>query len=558
MTKSKAKVYIEEHGVYEVDVGENLGRFLASKNLITLPCGGNGLCGLCKVFVEGETSEPTGNEVIRGIRNNNGLRLACQVRILGDVKVRLIREPKPRKLIALQMFSVEIKHVDPLFQVIDNKALESMHRTVFLDTVDSSLSKHVVYNDTIVASLPIEGEDYKILLIDLGTTKIAYQYIGLDGGIKGGGVVSNPLNTYGLDVVSRLSKALENNEYKKDMMKKLTSAIGKLIDENTIACLIAGNTVMESIFMGLPLDSLARKPFQPTMKGPFLKLLSTADRKVPCLLMPFIAGFVGGDAFSDLIATEYIQAKTPYMIIDLGANTEIILVVDRDKPLVYATSTPAGPAFEGHIQYGAMADTGGITSITVKEIDSNGKPVFEYQGVPTGITGSGLISLVAELLRKRLVDKSGRIVKGYELVNGVKCYRITRGEHGDIVFTQHDLREFQKALASVKTGWSILLEKAGLEQSDVEIVFLSGRFGSSINPVDAVYLRLVPVDNPNRIVVGGNMVLTGLYITALYKKFFKHIISFTENVYHVNLAEEKNFMDEWIKALELDTMDTVY
>jgi ferredoxin len=54
-------------------------------------CRGNGACGTCAVRIEGPVSEPTAAERRRlGLpphRADSGLRLACQVSVLGDVAV---------------------------------------------------------------------------------------------------------------------------------------------------------------------------------------------------------------------------------------------------------------------------------------------------------------------------------------------------------------------------------------------------------------------------------------------------------------------------------------
>ncbi len=56
-----------------------------------LNCRGRGVCGTCTVRIEGEVSEPTGAEqrrlAIFPHNQESGLRLACQCKILGDLKV---------------------------------------------------------------------------------------------------------------------------------------------------------------------------------------------------------------------------------------------------------------------------------------------------------------------------------------------------------------------------------------------------------------------------------------------------------------------------------------
>ena len=56
-----------------------------------LHCRGLALCGTCAVRIEGEVSPPTQGEIRRlslaPHKAESGLRLACQVSVLGDLKV---------------------------------------------------------------------------------------------------------------------------------------------------------------------------------------------------------------------------------------------------------------------------------------------------------------------------------------------------------------------------------------------------------------------------------------------------------------------------------------
>lgn len=56
-----------------------------------LNCRGRGVCGSCAVEIEGEVSDPTPTEATRLARfphqGGSVLRLACQVKVLGDVEV---------------------------------------------------------------------------------------------------------------------------------------------------------------------------------------------------------------------------------------------------------------------------------------------------------------------------------------------------------------------------------------------------------------------------------------------------------------------------------------
>jgi ferredoxin len=85
-----------QHQTIEVETGENLrtallraGAPLYNGHARWLNCRGLGTCGTCAVFVQGHLSEPTAVEKAR-LRfpphtPQEGLRLACQCRVLGSV-----------------------------------------------------------------------------------------------------------------------------------------------------------------------------------------------------------------------------------------------------------------------------------------------------------------------------------------------------------------------------------------------------------------------------------------------------------------------------------------
>ncbi len=548
MTQRKARVIVEGYGEFVTNIGTNLGIFLASKNLLILPCNGQGLCGQCRVYVEGKVSEPTGNEILRGLKDN--YRLACQVKILGDVKVRILQKPGIK--FSKASLNISLKKIKPLFKIARSDELRNKHDLILLTNNLRFMDKYFISFKNIVLASRRELESFRILLIDLGTTKIAYQVVNDNGNVLLEDMIFNPLNIYGMDIISRLVKAYEDEKTYLSMQKTLLDKIIEIVKNNhVIAAIVAGNSAMESILLGLPIGQLIEKPYQPYVKGPFIKLVSVKEATIPILVMPMISGFVGGDAFSNIIASEYLNTPTPYMIIDLGTNTEVVLVANRDEPRIYATSAPAGPAFEGYIRSGASVYTGGITHVEITGFRID-KPAFKYEGEPIGIMGSGIVSLVAELLRHGLIDKYGRIVKGYEIVNNSKGFIIADTRGYRIVFTQRDLREFQKAVAAVKAAWRILLNKAGIEPNELKTVYLCGLFGSSIKPDDVLITGLIPPVEKKKIVIAGDMVLSGLRIAVLDEEYYDYALGLLRKIRHVNLAKENNFMKIWVDSLRFE------
>ncbi len=523
----KVKVFVEGYGVIEAHKGVNLGKLLSEHGLLALPCGGRGFCGQCKVFVEGMVSSPTGNELARGM-GHGGVRLACQTRVLGDVRVRLPRIQSVIKPVSRIAISVTISRPKPVFSLGEN-------RVKLLDAVECVCD--------------YARSDGNVLLVDIGTTKIAYQVLDRKTDIVKENLLVNPMVAYGADIITRMTRAVqEPNSYAR-MRKLLTELLIELATENSSPLIVAaGNTVMESMVLGLPLHSLAMKPFEPAAKGPFLYTLGSPRKCYGIMLLaPLVAGFVGGDAVMNLAAVEYMRAEKPFMIIDLGTNTEVILATQDDY---YATSCPAGPAFEGHVSGGTSITLGGASKARFRGFREDGEAILECENGRGGLLGSGVISLVAELVRHKLLSSNGRLTRGYKVVNGVKTLRITCDENGQhVLFTQRDVREFQKAMAAVRASWKKLLNKAGLDPSELRRVFVSGLFGSALDAQDLLLLDLVPPVSEDRIVSSGDLVLPGMKAYVYDENVFLRINRLVRKIVHVNLAEEKDFMNLWTSSL---------
>jgi len=193
---------------------------------------------------------------------------------------------------------------------------------------------------------------------------------------------------------------------------------------------------------------------------------------------------------------------------------------------------------------------GGVTRVRfVGLYDGVARFNVESIGEPRGLLGPGVVSLVAELYRHKLVDPSGRFARGYTVRGGSKLFIIE--ERYGVVFTQRDMREFQKAYAAVKTSWRILLREAGLKPEDLKLVIVAGTFGSTVDKRDLIDLGLVPVCEESKVAYGGNMVLSGLRVILLDASYLRDAGEILGRVNHVNLAEHPDYTRVWIESLRL-------
>ena len=77
--------------IYKARDEENLSDLIKkSKVDIKMPCK-KGKCGKCAIKIEGSVNPPTKNErkSLSEKELENGYRLACEIKILGDIKIKM-------------------------------------------------------------------------------------------------------------------------------------------------------------------------------------------------------------------------------------------------------------------------------------------------------------------------------------------------------------------------------------------------------------------------------------------------------------------------------------
>ncbi|RLE80979.1 MAG: hypothetical protein DRJ51_04770 [Thermoprotei archaeon] len=572
----KVKVRILPYNIEaEAEEGENLADIIArSVSGFVLPCGGRGFCGLCKVkVIDGRLTNLTGNEKLHGIEPP--FRLACQARVLSDVVVELEGVGRLRALASGIEPRIEYKY--PLSSSklisIDGRPHQPLDKWI-IRKVDT---KGVTFNALKKLSLLWEkGTFYSVifedkivdfsekprelgLAIDVGTTKIAAYLVDLaNGRTLWESYILNPQSVYGDDVITRITKVLENKENLSKMHRMTIRAIeglcrdgckavGRSVEE--VSCVVAvGNTVMMSIFLEVDPTPLGKYPFEPLISDSCEGYGSEFDFKALgdswVYVPPSVSGYIGSDALGDILTARILsKGMRRTLIIDIGTNTEVALITDSDD--ILATSAPAGPALEGgYISSGVRAMEGAIYRVRITDY---GKVLYSYYGDrPIGLSGSGLISLIAEMLRKGVINKYGRFMGEHRKEN--KFYVDPKR---NIVVTQNDIREFQKAKAAISSAWKTLLKVAGLTPNDLTAVYVCGSFGSSLDVSDALEVGLLPPIHTNKVYVIGNAAGTGAKLILKSRKLKEEVERMAREIKVIRPAEGKEYMKFWVKNLVL-------
>jgi uncharacterized 2Fe-2S/4Fe-4S cluster protein (DUF4445 family) len=562
-------------------------------------CGGEGICHSCKVqIVSGTVSKPTRNEreAFSSQELKEGWRLACQTYPTSDVKlmvptesmttpqrvqvegleIRVPLEPAVRAYhVQLTAPSLESPRADAdrLLQTLNqqHKLRCTKIDIGILRTMSDQLrswkwkGQAAVRNGEVIAILSSKSRRLG-LAIDLGTTKVAGYLVDLrDGRTLAAKGIMNPQISYGEDIISRITVVVHTPDDATALQKLAIDAINELcIDlcaeagakpEEILDAVVVGNTAMHHLFLHLPVKQLAVSPFVPAIsralevKARELGLNIATGAYVH--LLPNIAGFVGADHVSMLLATNAWQAKETTVALDIGTNTEVSLI---HKGKIVATSCASGPAFEGgHVKYGMRATTG-----AVERVHMNGDKIH-YQTIdgapPVGICGSGILDALAQLYLAQIIDDGGRIIDSRPRVRAYKGQRefmlFSKEERKGkpaITITQHDVRELQLGKAAIRTGIQVLLETSGCAEDDIKQVIIAGAFGTYIDIASAVAIGMLPVLPLNRFHQVGNAAGTGAKLALISLKSRAQAAAIASRVSYIELASSPDFQPTFMQA----------
>jgi len=406
--------------------------------------------------------------------------------------------------------------------------------------------------------------------VDLGTTKLAGYLLNLETGETLASVgAMNPQLAYGEDVMARITYALQEPEGAERLRQAAVEGLSQLVrdlcaqagvpPEHVVEAVVVGNTAMHHLFLGLPTRPLGLAPYVPVESGPLD--VRARDVGLPLApgamvhLLPTVAGFVGADHVAALLATRMEEADRPTLLLDIGTNTEIGLSVGGN---LFSCSTASGPAFEGaHIRFGMRAAPGALERVRMIE----GRVYWEtVEGAPpVGICGSGILDAVAELRGAGFLNGRGGWANSDRPPflsgdNGPEFVLVPAEASGlgrAITVSRKDVGEIQLAKAAIAAGWQILLEEAGIRESDLARVLVAGAFGTYIDIGHAVAIGLLPRLPLDRFEQVGNVAGTGARMALLSRAERERAARLARRVRYVELTVHPSFRERFAQALQL-------
>ncbi len=574
---------------------------LAGIDLISI-CNGKGTCGKCKVIIHEQSclnkiSEKEQELLTPNDRENN-VRLACFSKVEDNLIVRIPEYSRTGKQ-RLQVEGIETPiannpSIKKYYLEIEEPTLEDprsdIDRVISLlqskyNLVGLSVNFNILRNFaekirefewkiTVVLSnneiISIESEDTTMEIygyaVDIGTTKLAGYLLDLNTGkVIAVDSLMNPQIPFGEDVISRLNFP---DQYK--LQKVVLEGINQILDslkeksgikaENIYEMTAVGNTVMHHIFLGINPLFLGRSPYPPVIRNILclnanqLGININSNGKI--IILPVIAGFVGADTIGVILSSEMHKRDEICLAIDIGTNTEVVL---GNKDKLIAASCASGPAFEGaHIKFGMRASSGSIEKIKIEP--HSFEVLYETidNAPPIGICGSGMIDLVAEMLRVGIIDVGGIIKKDLNnpqirknensSMEYVVVPATNTANNKDITFSQQDINQIILAKAAIHTGIKLLLKNYPLSMESIREVFIAGAFGSHINKESARVIGLFPEIDLDKITVIGNAAGTGSRM-ALVSNATKEISEeISKKVQYLEIGNDKDFQSIFLNS----------
>lgn len=570
------------------------------------PCGSKAICGKCCVRVrEGNAAlSPADERLLTREDLNQGWRLACQLVLSGPAVIEI---PEVTRSVAAKPFGDASlfaggfrPNLSKHYLELEPPAQENQYAD--LDLIGRALSLRDWQGRRLTASLALARRTSRILrengyritaivegnelvalepgdssarcfgvAVDIGSTTLAAALLDLRTGTVLNAVSRlNPQVRYGGDIISRIHFAQEHERGNEELHDALLLALRQMLSElaemsgiapaHIYAMVCAGNPTMTHSAVGADITPLGQAPYvglwtrEWTVHASELELPVNEGARVR--FMPMIRSHVGGDTVAAVLASGMDRDRGWRLLIDLGTNSEVV-VGSRER--MVATSTAAGPAFEGaNIHHGMRAAPGAIDAV---RISPDGRVVSKTVGnqPARGLCGSGLIDAAAELSRAGVITPSGYMPPREQLAGLPdsllqRCVKLPDGQNafaldGDVVLTAQDVRQLQLIKASIYAGVEILMRNLAITADDLEEVQIAGAFGNFVRKSSAQAIGLVPNIDPEKIKFIGNAAGVGARMALVDARARRRAIRIAQRCEYVELAGHPEYQDLFANAI---------
>ena len=588
-------------------------------------CGGQGVCGECKVKIsKGSVDKsPKAISLLSLKEIQQGYVLACQTPIKDDLEVEIPAEARlegeqilmaegplayslPEEVEKHPQEETKVPFYSPLTMkmylklpeptLVDNISdLDRIYREIRrkwdIPKIEIELSKLrgiaqlMRRNDLgitvtlgrksdCVEILQIEGGDTSKrnfgIALDVGTTTVVVQLVDLNSGeVLGTHASHNKQSRYGEDVISRTIYACHRNgmgPLNRAVIENIAELVKGLAEKREVdlkeitGIMAAGNTIMTHLLLGLEPCFIRLEPYIPMatvfpiIKASELEIPIHKDGIIACT--PCVSSYVGGDITAGVLASGMGDSLQTSMLMDFGTNGEIVL---GNHEWLVCCSASVGPAFEGGgLKCGMRATQGAIQAVSISNDDVNYSTIGN--GKPRGICGSGVIDVMSELFKNRLIQPDGkfdteknisRIRESEEGTEFVIAWANESETGKDIVITEYDISNLIKSKGAVYAAATVLTKSVGIDFQSIDRIFVAGGFGNYLDIQKAISIGLLPDLPPERFQFIGNSSLSGARMALICKHAFEKAEDIAKKMTYFELSVNPDFMNEFIAALFL-------
>ena len=419
------------------------------------------------------------------------------------------------------------------------------------------------------------------LAVDVGSTTIAAHLCNLESGeVAASSGAMNPQIRFGEDLMSRVSYSMMHPGGAQQMTEAVRGALNALAADvareakvepsDILELAVVGNPIMHHLLLGIDPVELGGAPFALATDSALGlhagELGLTVHPGARVYTLPCIAGHVGADTAGMLLSERPDLSEKLTLLVDVGTNAEIVL---GSRERLLACSSPTGPAFEGaQISSGQRAAPGAIERVRIdratlepkfKVIGSDlwsNQPGFEQVVAATGVTGicgSGIIEVIAEMYLAGIISQDGVIdgelsQRSDRIVQTGRTYAyvVHRGTPA-LEITQNDVRAIQLAKAALRAGVALLMDRFGCDR--VDRIRLAGAFGSHIDVKYAMILGMIPDCDLFMVASAGNAAGTGARIALLDSDSRRTIEELVRRVEKIETAIEPKFQAHFVGAM---------
>ncbi|MFH1459078.1 MAG: ASKHA domain-containing protein [Candidatus Omnitrophota bacterium] len=407
-------------------------------------------------------------------------------------------------------------------------------------------------NDELIKIEKTQADHIFGIAVDLGTTSICVSLCNLENKQELAQViVRNKQYIYAQDIqdFSQTADKLQHNQ--QSLSRELIYSVNKAIkdclrksgvEENRIfTAIVAGNPVMINLLLQTAIKTNLLKKQKNQYQESYLfkaaMLGLNINPQANIRFLPGIDSVIGSDTVSAILKLGMFKTKDQILCIDVGINSKIIL--GNNKKITVACSKSSS-SFEGHLlKCGMIAKPGAIEWVRINKGEIKILTVGHIR--PVGISGSGVIDTISELLKNKIINSQGQMKSD--------SFVVYQDKSSCVELTADDIRKIQVSKAIIFAGIKILMKNLNVGFDQIKKVFICGELGSYLNTEHIVLLGMVPVELKNKINFGGNAAFLGAKMVLLNKKYLNQMNKIQKLIKHIDLKQDQEFLGLYKRAL---------